>query len=139
MKLSAINKTNLPLRGILAVFTFLLLTPCISQADLKELGDSDLRTVYLNDFVRPFTTPIIVQTYDGDLQDIENQFNDMGYPVAVTITTFDFERLYSELAAQNESIQNGNGPVEGLYPYVEDPSYLLKQETVIEPYYPNPR
>ena len=125
MKTTDSAKTNIALKFFAAIFAVCLIFPSVSAAELKPMSEGELKSIALNDFVRPVNIMILQS-------DIEEPYEPVDTDTVVVSTAeapilIDGERLIEDLMAQYESIQSGNGPLEGVYPYTNDPSYLIKQ------------
>ena len=110
------------------ILVFCVVFPSLSEAELKQMTDGEMKSIALNDFVRPFNF-LIVQT--GTEEDSFSMYNDDTDTTTVAVPEtpilIDGERLIEDLMKQYESIKSGNGPIEGVYPVTLDPSYLIKQ------------
>ncbi|MBW1892252.1 MAG: hypothetical protein JRF40_02115 [Deltaproteobacteria bacterium] len=115
-------KTNIVLKFFTAILAVCLIFPSVSTAELKPMSEGELKTIALNDFIRPVNVMILQSDIEEsyELEDTDTVVVS-GAEAPILI---DGEKLIEDLMAQYESIQSGNGPIEGIYP---DPSYLLKQ------------
>lgn len=92
---------------------------------MKPMSEEALKSIALNDFVRPVSVMILQLDIEEhyELEDTDTVvISGAEAPIII-----DGERLIEDLMAQYESIQSGNGPLEGVYPVTNDPSYLIKQ------------
>jgi len=112
--------------SITALCTLLcLMFPCLSAAELQPMSETELKSIVLNDAAGPVNI-LVLKTEDVNSCRREP-------PRALTVTRaeapviIDAERLIEDLMAQYETMENGNGSVDGFYPILNDPSYLLKQ------------
>ena len=104
--------------------------PGISLAELKPMSDTELKTTRLNDFIRPLGRPIIVSQQVADTKDIEKELRTVQAPIIVTQEVYEPEAIVNDMQAQLDRINNGEAPVIGLFPFIQnqaDKQHLLKQ------------
>lgn len=107
------------------LLAIMLIVPTASMAELTPMSEGELKAIALNDFVRPVDIMIVGNDVDDTIE--PEQIDTAVVSSVEAPIIIDGAKLIEDLMAQYESIQNGNGPIEGVYPFTNDPSYLLKQ------------
>lgn len=114
--------------ALVGIIALCLVLPGNALAELKPMTDMEMKTTRLNDFIRPLNRPIIFGHAD-EAKDIEKELRETQAPVLVTAEVYNPEAFLEDMQIQLERINNGEAPVIGLFPFVQneaDKQHLLK-------------
>jgi hypothetical protein len=125
MRTATLGQTSTVIKSFAALIVLCLICPCISAAELQPMSETELKSIALNDFLRPVDL-MIIETEEV----ISHERVDAG-KLSITRAEapiiIDAERLIQDLMVQYENLENGKGSIENFYPMLHDPSYLIKQ------------
>ena len=126
MRTATLEQTSTAVKSLAALIVLCLISPCISAAELQPMSETELKSIALNDFIRPVDIMIIESETDGSYRPKDSDTM-IGASVEVPPIVIDGQRLIEDLMAQYENIENGKGSIENFNPVLNDPSYLIKQ------------